>query len=91
MRKRAARTVINFYKLFQSYIEEIEKAKNDPEALNMFRSHLAKFKKDFDDKMEDTCNEVTSVFKNYKVDIILSYEGEFKTVYDKVSELLSKF
>lgn len=81
-------TVINFYKIFQSYIHEIEKAKNDLRDLMLFKGQLAEHKKVFDQRMENTRQDIINTFKNFEVEIVLSYEGEFKTVYDKVSELV---
>ena len=81
-------TVINFYQIFQSYIIAIENAKNDQEALIVFKKHLAEHKNTFDKYMEVICKDITNAPQNFKVDFTLSFEGEFKTVYDKISELV---
>lgn len=81
-------TVINFYKIFQSYIDEIKNAENDQEALILFKKHLAEHKNAFDSYMKVLCKDIINAPKNFEVDFTLSFEGEFKTVYDKISELV---
>ncbi len=82
-------TVLNYYKLFLAYINEIEMAKNDPEALLAFKEHLIKCKEAFDNRIESACNEIKTKFEKFKVEMTLSYEGEVKKVYGKVSELVT--
>lgn len=83
------KTVLTCYKIFLSYIHEIENSKNDPEALIIFKKNLTEYKNAFDNHMDDICKKIDDKFKNYKVDITLSYEGEFKTVYSKITELVN--
>lgn len=83
------KTVLNYYKIFLAFINEIEKAKNDPRALSVFKKNLTEYKSAFDNHMEAVCKEIEDAFKKFKVDITLSYEGEFKTVYSKVSQLVA--
>lgn len=82
------KTVLNYYKIFLAFINEIEKAKNDPKALSVFKKNLTEYKYAFDTHMESVCEEIEKAFNKFKVDITLSYEGEFKTVYSKVSQLV---
>lgn len=82
------KTVLNYYKIFLAFINEIEKAKNDPIALSVFKKNLTEYKYAFDTHMESVCEEIEKAFNKFKVDITLSYEGEFKTVYSKVSQLV---
>ena len=81
-------TVKTIYKLFQSFIGAVEKANNDPVALNIFKDCLSRLKNDFDKHMDDTRKQIITTFKNFKVNIELSYEGDFKVIYDKVDKLL---
>lgn len=82
------KAVLNYYKIFLAFINEIEKAKNDPKALSVFKKNLTEYKYAFDTHMESVCEEIEKAFNKFKVDITLSYEGEFKTVYSKVSQLV---
>ncbi|MDE6605464.1 MAG: hypothetical protein K2K85_05555 [Clostridia bacterium] len=84
----SGKTVKNFYKLFLSYIDEIEKAKDDRKSLIVLKAQLAELKKEFDNYIEDTRITMSNLSDKYKIVVSISYEEDFKIVYDKISELI---
>lgn len=80
-------TITNFYKLFNSFIDEMERAKNETPALNIFKQNLIHFKKQFDVSMEKIQENIAEAFKN-NAEVSLEYKGEIKEIYEKVSELI---
>lgn len=80
-------TIINFYKLFNDFIDKIELAKNEISALNTFKQNLINFKNQFDVSMEKIRKNIAKAFKN-NAEVSLEYKGEIKEIYEKVSELI---
>ena len=79
--------ITNFYKLFNSFIDEMERAKNETPALNIFKQNLIHSKKQFDVSMEKIRANIAGAFKN-NAEVSLEYKGEIKEIYEKVSELI---
>ena len=80
-------TIINFYKLFNSFINEIERADNDAQALRIFKQNLLKYKKQFDILMDKIQENIVKVFGN-NAEVSLIYKGQVKEIYDKVSQFV---
>lgn len=80
-------TITNFYKLFNSFINEIERADNDAQALRIFKQNLLKYKKQFDILMDKIQENIVKVFGN-NAEVSLIYKGQVKEIYDKVSQFV---
>lgn len=81
-------TVINFYKLFDSFLNVIDKCEKDYESLTFFKSALKQHKDDFDKIMDARKAKLEKFFKKHNPTISISYSGEFGKIYDKVKSVV---
>ena len=80
-------TITNFFIFFNSFINEIERADNDAQALRIFKQNLLKYKKQFDILMDKIQENIVKVFGN-NAEVSLIYKGQVKEIYDKVSQFV---
>lgn len=81
-------TVFNFYKLFDSFLNVIDKCEKDYESFMFFKSVLKQHKDDFDKIMDDRKAKLEKLFKKHNPTISISYSGEFGENYNKVHSLV---
>lgn len=81
-------TVINFYKIFISFLDEIDKCEKDFAPLLTFKGALKRFKDEFDTKMDDKKSDLEKFFAKHNPTINISYSGEFGKIYNRVKSMV---
>ena len=81
-------TVINFYKLFVSFLDAIDKCEKDFKSFALLKNLLKQHKDNFDKIIDDKKVESERLFKKYDPTVTVSYSGEFGKIYNRVKLLV---
>ena len=76
------------FKIFNAFIEEYEKAKDDIQAKTILIDALKKHLEDFDSFITNKEKELFNTFRNHISLVRIQLKGKVKEVYDKAKEIV---
>ncbi len=85
------KTVLNFYKLFEVFVDEFQNTENDYESKKILSNSLKQILQNFDDVLREKKANLEKIFCEVNPTIQLNLSGEVENIYDRAKEIVNLY